>query len=154
MPKRRQPDESIVKEIEEAVNAIPSLVTRQSSQQPKHEQMYYSAPKHASFLLWFGVATVSVFIMGLWVINASSIVQDVMTAQDTDEQKLLSNVRSEFDVVLDTLQQTEAEEAVSRALSTAAKQDNSKTRSDEEDVREALRVLAASASTTQEEQQE
>lgn len=112
---KKHADNEVKRDIKQAVDALPKYVHSSEKQQHDHTP-YYQEPKHATTLMWVGVASVSVFIMGLWVVNAQSLVRDAFTQPGGQESELLTNVRTDFDIITDSFSESQRNNTLNNAL--------------------------------------
>ena len=137
MTAKRKPTKKIKRDIEKAVEAIPKLVQSETPQK-KGGIPQYQEPRGATFFTWFGVITIALTILVLWIWNMRTMILDVVS-DDPLDSALIDESREDFNSLLDALKQDEQENITEPIEETPE---------EEADVRETLRTLIEEQSTS------
>ena len=121
---KKKPTKKVKKNIEKAVDSIPGLIFEHTpweaaepkpAPKPKKKSVpHYQEPRHATMLTWLGVGTITLFIIGLWIINARTMITDAVH-NPNQEAAILSNAREDFSAIFATLADAEEDESEDEA---------------------------------------
>lgn len=120
MTRQRQVTPDVEQEVSHAVERFSSSFRDQPASSAREGVQYYQQPKHGRALLWAGVLSVTLFVLGLWIWNTRVVLVDAFTSSSTAEDTLFSNVQNDFSHVVASL----FEEETRAATATATSSDN------------------------------
>jgi len=141
----------IKKDITEAVKNIPSLVIEQvglGSSSQKNTHHYSSTPKHATFLLWFGVGVITLSVFGIWIINTNALFQKINSTKSAELQ-ILDSAKEDLSAVFSSITEPEKQttkEKINQII-TAAKAEQEK-QIVIDNIKSELPVLLTTSTTT------
>jgi hypothetical protein len=100
-------------EIKKVVDVLPGLISEQLSSRDDHweRRPYASIPRgpgHQELklirkkkqLVWFGVSTLMIFVLGLWYLNIRTVFATI-TGGHSEEGKLFTSLQEDFNTIVD-----------------------------------------------------
>ena len=100
--------------------------------------------KKKKMLLWFGVVTVTIFIIGLWFLNMRTLVYDV-TKKKSAEGDIYRSMEQEVSQIFSSFS---IQDSIDNAIATTTPTSSENSEAVEANLKKSLSVIAAGAVTT------